>query len=71
MKELLLDALAYKYMAEMKDAHARFQVYLNNSVGIGEHPQITEEMDKIVAQYTDAKDKLQSLNKIKIFDDIM
>ena len=66
MKELLLEALSYKYMAEMKDAHARLYVYLNNSVGIGEHPQITEEMDKIVAQYTDAKDKLESLHELEL-----
>lgn len=66
MKELLLEALSYKYMAEMKDAQARLHVYLNNSVGIGEHPQITEEMDKIVAQYTDAKDKLESLRELEL-----
>jgi len=66
MKELLLEALSYKYMAEMKDAQARLYVYLNNSVGIGEHPQITEEMDKIVAQYTDAKDKLESLHELEL-----
>ena len=66
MKELLLEALSYKYMAEMKDAQARLYVYLNNSVGIGEHPQITEEMDKIVEQYTDAKDKLESLHELEL-----
>ena len=66
MKELLLEALSYKYMAEMKDAQARLYVYLNNSVGIGEHPQITEEMDKIVAQYIDAKDKLESLYELEL-----
>ena len=66
MKELLLEALSYKYMAEMKDTQARLYVYLNNSVGIGEHPQITEEMDKIVAQYTDAKDKLESLHELEL-----
>ena len=66
MKELLLEALSYRYMAEMKDAQARLHVYLNNSVGIGEHPQITEEMDKIVAQYTDTKDKLESLHELEL-----
>ena len=57
--ENYLDA---KYQADKADAVARLDIYLNNSVGIGEHPQHTEEMDTIVAQYADAEDKRQSLN---------
>lgn len=48
----------------MADAEARLSVYMTNSVGIGEHPQITDEMDTLVAQYTDAKDKLETLSQI-------
>lgn len=48
----------------MADADARLSVYMTNSVGIGEHPQITDEMDALVAQYTDAKDKLETLSQI-------
>jgi len=48
---------------------------LSNSVGIGEHPQHTEEMDAIVAQYADAEDKRQSLNamiaNIKKYDSLI
>ncbi len=61
---LLIKALALKYQADMADAQARLSVYLNNSVGIGEHPQITEEIDKMIAQYTDAKDKLHTLETL-------
>jgi hypothetical protein len=57
MNELLFDALIAKYKAEELDALARLSVYAKNSVGIGEHPQITEEMDKLVQQYVDAIDK--------------
>lgn len=28
---------------------------MNNPVGIGEHPQHTEEMDKLVTQFTDGR----------------
>jgi len=54
-------ALSAKYHAEMMDAIARLEVYINNPVAIGEHPQFTEEMDKIVEQYTNARDKAEAL----------
>jgi hypothetical protein len=61
MDGLLLDALYAKYHADKADAVARLNVYLTNSVGIGEHPQHTEEMDTIIGQFADAQDKLESL----------
>ena len=61
MDGLLLDALYAKYHAEKADAVARFNIYLKNSVGIGEHPQHTEEIDNIVDQFATAQDKLESL----------
>lgn len=64
IKFRLTKALQSKYQAEMDDAIARFEIYLKNPVAIGEHPQHTEEMDKLVAQYTDAKDKIESLKEM-------
>ena len=61
MKTRLIKALESKYQAEMDDAIARLEVYVTSPVAIGEHPQHTEEMDKLVTQYNDAKDKLESL----------
>jgi hypothetical protein len=57
----LTNALKAKYHAEMMDAIARFEVYLTNPAAIGEHPQFTEEMDKLVEQYTNARDKTEAL----------
>lgn len=62
--DMLLKALKSKYQADMDDAQARLAVYLNNPVGIGEHPQHTEEMDKIVEQYVNASDKMKALDKM-------
>jgi glycyl-tRNA synthetase alpha subunit len=64
MNGLLLDALYAKYQADKADAVARLDIYLNNSVGIGEHPQHTEEMDQLIAQYADAEDKRQTLTSM-------
>ena len=42
---------------------ANLDIYLNNPVGIGEHPQHFEEMDKLVESMTSAQDKLEVLNE--------
>jgi hypothetical protein len=65
MNKLLFEALKAKYKAEELDALARLSVYSNNAVGIGEHPQITEEMDKLVQQYVDSIDKFKSIIEIE------
>ena len=37
-------------------------IYLKNAVGIGEHPQHFEEMDKLVCAMASTKDNLMTLN---------
>ena len=59
--EKLYSALVKKYEAEMAEAEAELLIYLSNPVGIGEHPQHIEEMDKFVEKLANAKDKLETL----------
>ena len=66
--EKLKEALIKKYEADIADAEARLYVYFTNSVGIGEHPQHTEEMDILVGQLTDAKDKLETITEFKLYE---
>jgi hypothetical protein len=61
MNGLILDALYAKYHADKSDAVAKLDVYLNNSVGIGEHPDILNEMDKFIEKFAEAQGKLDSL----------
>ena len=63
MKEQLVHALKTKYDADYQMHKANLDIYLNNPVGIGEHPQHFEEMDKLVEAMTAARDKLEVLNK--------
>ena len=63
MKEQLVQALRTKYDADYQMHKANLDIYLNNPVGIGEHPQHFEEMDKLVESMTAARDKLEVLNK--------
>ena len=66
--EKLKEALIKKYEAEIADAEARLYIYFSNSVGIGEHPQHTEEMDNLVGHLTDAKDKLVTITEFKVYE---
>ena len=63
MKEQLVQALKSKYDADYQMHKANLDIYLNNPVGIGEHPQHFEEMDKLVELMTAARDKLEVLDK--------
>ena len=66
--EKLKDALVKKYEAQIADAEARLYVYFSNSVGIGEHPQHTEEMDILIDQLTNATYKLKTIKNFKIYE---
>ena len=46
MRKALLDALRDKYQADISAADATIKIYLESPVGIGEHPQHLEELDK-------------------------
>lgn len=59
---LLYTALVKKYEYEISAAEATLNIYFTKSVGIGEHPQQLDEMDKLVESLTTAKDKLSRLD---------
>jgi methylaspartate ammonia-lyase len=63
IKELMFESLCKKYESEILEARATLMVYMENPVGIGEHPQHLEEMDKYVDKLTNAKDKLETLQE--------
>lgn len=63
ISEKMYEALILKYRSEMAEAEATLLVYFNNPVGIGEHPQHLEEMDKYVEKMANAKDKLETLKE--------
>jgi CO dehydrogenase nickel-insertion accessory protein CooC1 len=65
MRRALIDALEKKYEAEISAADATINIYLNNSVGIGEHPQHLEEIDKQVQKIADAQEKIKVLKSFE------
>ena len=67
MRLAILKALEDKYQAQISEADATIKIYLDNSVGIGEHPQHISEINKLLSNYCSAKEKLESL--IRHYDD--
>ena len=62
-------ALIKKYEAEIAEAEATLTIYFTTPVGIGEHPQHLEEMDKMVDKLATAKDKIERLTEIIKFEE--
>ena len=65
MRRAILEALRARYDAEIAEADATANIYLDNSVGIGEHPQHIEEVNKQVEKIANAKEKLQGLDEFE------
>ena len=65
MRRAILNALRAKYEAEIAEADATANIYLDNSVGIGEHPQHIEEVNKQIEKIANAKEKLDVLEEFE------
>ncbi len=66
----LIKALARKYESDIASAKATALIYLENSAGIGEHPQHIEELDKLITKISNAQENLDTLGKHFDYDDI-
>tara|TARA_R110000824_G_scaffold724_5_gene4511 strand:+ start:2263 stop:2451 length:189 start_codon:yes stop_codon:yes gene_type:complete len=62
----MLEALDKKYESDIASADATIQIYLNSSVGIGEHPQHLDEIDKQLSKIVEAEEKQNALQKFKL-----
>ena len=65
MKKALIEALEKKYEAQIAEADATIKIYFENSVGIGEHPQHVDEVDKLIEKIATAEEKLQVLKEFE------
>ena len=61
IKRVIVEALEKRYEAEIAEADATLKIYLESSVGIGEHPQHLDECDKLIAKVAEAEEKLRAL----------
>ena len=56
------------FIAMKLEAEAVLNTYLNNAVGIGEHSNITEEVNKWVEKLSTAEDALETLSRYTVPD---
>lgn len=63
MNNKLLNALRARNEAKKLESLATLDVYLNNAAGIGEHPQVVEEMNKQLEVLAAADDNLEALER--------
>ena len=66
LKSALIKALEDKYNAQISEADATIKIYFENSVGIGEHPQHVDEVDKLIEKIANAEEKLKELQAFKL-----
>ena len=59
----ILDALKKRYQAQVAEGFATINIYLQHHVGIGEHPQHLDEIDKLLGQIKEAEEKLSLIDK--------
>ena len=62
---MLIEALSKRYEAQIAEAKATLEIYLDHSVGIGEHPQHLDEMDKLFEKIATAREKLEELEEYR------
>ena len=65
IKEKILEALKKRYQAQIAEGFATINIYLQNPVGIGEHPQHLDEVDKLLGKIKEAEEKMSLINEGK------
>jgi diacylglycerol kinase family enzyme len=63
LKEVMISAARKHAEAEIDLHKANIEVYMNNVVGIGEHSDIVETIQKELDAMATAHDRLEMLNK--------
>ena len=65
MKDDIINALMKVYEANIDKANATIKIYLEHSVGIGEHPNIIDEIDKQVDIVSSNEHKINIIRSFK------
>ena len=63
IKEKILEALKKRYEAQVAEGFATINIYLQQPVGVGEHPQHLDEVDKLLDKIKEAEEKISLIDK--------
>jgi len=64
VRDLILNALASKYSADLEILAVNIENYLSCAVGVPEHPDLIGEVDKLIEQVAAAEEKLKIVNDL-------
>ena len=59
----MLEALKKRYEAQIAEGIATINIYLKHPVGIGEHPQHLDEIDKLLDKIKEAEEKISLIKR--------
>ena len=65
-RRVIIEALTDRYNAQISEADATIKIYLEKPVGIGEHPQHIDEVDKLIEKIATAEEKIRILQEFKL-----
>lgn len=63
LSDVLLRAAIARCRADIEDARAKIALYTTNSVGVGEHPNVVDEILAAAEAAASAQEKLEFLTK--------
>ena len=66
-RRVIIEALEDRYNAQISEAEATIKIYLEKPVGIGEHPQHIDEVDKLIDKIAQAEEKLKVIQEFKLW----
>ena len=61
MNKQILEALMLRYQAKRAEGIVNLNTYLTAAVGVGEHPNIVDECDKLMEQISSAQGKMDTI----------
>ena len=64
MRDKMYQTLMRKYKAEVADAKFKIDTFVERTIIIPEHIDITGEIDKLLQIITDAEDKMATLRQL-------
>ena len=65
MRTVIVEALEKRYEAQLAEADATLKIYFESSVGIGEHPQHVDEVDKLISKVAQAEENLRVVRQYR------
>ena len=64
MNKQILEALMVRYQAQKVEAIVNLNTYMASAVGVGEHPNIVAECDKLMKQISEAEGNMETIQKL-------